>query len=62
MNPEQALQILRNVANAGLTKGGIYTSVDEVASVSHALQVLKVVIEPNMNQTGQGNKPVDSKD
>lgn len=46
MNPEQALQILRNVANLGVTKGGMYQSVDEAASVSHALQVLKMAIEP----------------
>ena len=51
MNPEQALQILRNVANLGVTKGGMYQSVDEAASVSMALQVLKVAIEPKTGET-----------
>jgi len=45
MNSEQALQILRNVANIGVTKGGVYQSVDEAASVSMALQVIKTLVD-----------------
>jgi len=59
MNPEQALQILRNVSNLCVVKGGIFASVDETASVSHALQVLKMAIEP---KTGGTEQTSDSND
>jgi hypothetical protein len=53
MNPEQALQILKNVANLGITKGGIFQSVDEAASVSMAIQVLSGAIEPAAEPKGK---------
>lgn len=46
MNPEQALQILKNVSNLCIANGGILTSIDEAASVSVALQTLRIAIEP----------------
>ena len=55
MNPEQALQILRNIANLAITKGGMYQTVDEAAGVSMALQVLKSAIEPNEGDTEDRN-------
>jgi len=53
MNPEEALQILRNVANFAVTKGGIYNNVNEVATVSHALKVLNMTIESKTSEVGQ---------
>lgn len=51
MKPEQALQILRNVANVAINKGGVYTNVEEAATVSHALQVLSVAIESKKEES-----------
>lgn len=50
MNPEQALQILRNVSNLCISKGGIFTTVEEAASVNMALHILGVEIQPKKPQ------------
>ncbi len=51
MNPQQALQIMVNVANIGIANGNMFKSVEEASTVNMALQVLKAAIgEPEMAQ------------
>jgi len=45
MNTEQALQIVRNMSNLCVTKGGILTTIDEAATVAMSIQVLTATID-----------------
>jgi len=45
MNTEQALQIVRNMSNLCVTKGGILTTIDEAVTVAMSIQVLTATID-----------------
>lgn len=47
MNPEQALQLITNLSNLSVKRGGIYETINEAASINMALNVLSNVINEN---------------
>lgn len=55
MSTEQALNILKNLANLCVNKGNIFTSIDEVSAVNHALQVLQNETELKKAESNDSN-------
>jgi hypothetical protein len=58
MNPDQALQIIKNVSNHCVKRGGIFDTVGEVATVNMALELLEAIISEHKTLLDNAQTPI----